>query len=223
MPATESLNEAEIKFERIRKKLINDVNQARWFFDVFKILNEAREPEAFFGFTTFSYLISTLVVINRLLDKDPSHLHVRTLLAYVEVNLDMFSEKLYAKRLRLKSGYDREHLQSRLIISNDEITDDRKSLSDLPSSSVRKWRNRLLVHINKEVIESGNDIAKKSPIKFHHVDKIIDTVGDILNRYSVAYDGRVNVIGLAMLNGSTKQVIEIVKNHREGLFSRKLD
>ena len=103
--------------------------------------------------------------------------------------------------MKLATIYDELAKNYNSEITSEKVEWDKQKLRNLPIASLKAQRNRILSHINKKDIAQEVDIAKKYPVKTKQVAEIIDTLDDMLNEYSVAFDFSTHEKGLAIEYG----------------------
>jgi hypothetical protein len=209
---------AEETFVKYHQELRGELNNANWHFTIWKYLQELRgtyhkelnQAPAFFGLTMYAHLLAALVRINKFFDKNEQHLSIRKFLDFIEQNLDIFSNKAFEARMRSKGRYESYIIKGHSEITHQKVEEDRKKVDDLPVAHIRRWRNTILVHIEEGRVLRGIDIMKKYPVKQRQVDDIINTLDDMLNDYSVAYDDYTWVKGLPIEYG-IKTVVDAIR------------
>lgn len=186
----------ESELNKIIQRLRKELNTASWHFEIYKQLNELsstytkemQQAPAFWGLTREAHLLIALMLLNHFFDKKDAHLNLFGLFDFAENNLELFSEDNLNKRLN-KCGRNNEIAEyNRIIINETTIQKHRQQIRTLPVSSLRKWRNSLLAHIDKSDVFRDVNVRATFQIKHVHLEKIIETVDQILNYYNVAYD-----------------------------------
>jgi len=196
----------EKEFEKYHEKLRNELNIANWHFTICKYLKnigkdylrELNQAPAFFSLTKNAHLLETIMRINRFFDKDRRKrpLTIWEFLDFVQQNLDMFSSEAFEKRVRDRGRYDEIAMRRRIEITCQKVVQDRQKLQRLPIHNLRKWRNRALAHTQKKDVLQNIDVFKEYPVEPQQIDEIIDTLHDVLNDYSAAYDASSRFKGL---------------------------
>lgn len=198
MIASNDKLKAEEEFSRYHERLRTELNRAYWHFrllDYFKEIQkdydrELNQTPAFWGLTINAHILAVLTRLNNFFGKrgKASHLHMQSFLDFIKENLDIFSSEAFERRLRMVNRYDELAKDYKSEITIEKVERDIEKLSNLPISSLKDWRNKILSHINKNSVGQNIDIAKRHPIKMKHIAKIIDTLDQMLNEYSLAYD-----------------------------------
>ena len=126
---------------------------------------------------------------------------MNSFLDFIEQNLDIFLNQAFERRLRAVGRYDEIAARSHTQVTPEIVNQHRQKLNDLPISSLRKWRNAVLAHLEKDPVLQGVDVTKKFPINQKQIEEIINTLDEILNCYSHAYDSSTWVRGLPLQHG----------------------
>ena len=211
MKTLNNLTEAEEEFSRYHEKLRRELDIANWHFSVVKhisniakdYLQELNQSPSFWWLTRNAHMYSVLMRLNNFFGKEAKekHLHMDSFLVFIGQNLGIFSNQAFEKRLRKEDRYDELAKNHNSEITDEKVERDKQKLRNLPIASLKAQRNRILSHINKRDIAQEVDIAKKYPVKTKQVAEIIDTLDDMLNEYSVAFDFSTHEKGLAIEYG----------------------
>ncbi len=198
----------EEEFSKYHDRLRHELNNANWHCEIFKYfqkvkedyLRELNQAPAFFSLTINAHLACTLMRLNKFFDKKEPHLHIHSFLDFIEQNLDIFSNENFEKRLREK-GYNERATKHHTGVTPQIVRHHQQELNNLPISSLRRWRNTILAHIEKDTVLHSVDITKKFPINQKQIENIIDTLHEILNYYSRAYDSSTWLKGIPIERG----------------------
>ena len=196
MTASNDKLKAEEEFSRYLEKLRGELNKANWHFSIVKYISgigkdyhkELNQAPGFWGLTINAHMSCALAHLNNLFGKEDEHLHMNSFLDFIKNNLGIFTKQAFEKRLREKGRYDELAEKFDSKITDEKVERDRQKLIDLPIPALREWRHRILSHIHKDSVAQNIDIAKQHPVKTKHVEQIINTLHDMLNEYSLAYD-----------------------------------
>lgn len=207
----------EERFTRYHDRLRNELNIAYTHHAISKTLkksfkdhrDEINIAPTFFGLTIDAHLFSTILSVSRFVDAHSKAFKIKKFFDLIEENFDaLFSDLAYEKHLRQK-GYDDEDtkywMQNRIKITRETIVKDKDTISKLPIENLKSWRDKKLAHIDEYYVLTNAKISEENPITSIDIDKIIDTLHDILNRYLLAYDGSEWVIGVPA-SGVTDQI-----------------
>lgn len=211
---------SEEEFSRYHKRLRDELNKANWHFSIVKYISdigkdyhkELNQAPGFWGLTINAHMSCALARLNNFFgeEKVMKHLHMRSFLDFIEQNLGIFSNQAFKKRLCKEGRYDELAAKFNSEITIEKVKSDRQKLSKLPISSLTKWRNKILSHIDKNYVARNVDITKRYPIQMKHIEQIIDTLDDMLNEYSLAYDFSTYNKGLAIEDG-IKYILDAVR------------
>jgi len=173
--------------------LIRETIYARSHFKIWELMidsikeysHEFNNAPHFFRFTIKSHLDDVILTLSRILDENEKSLSIWKFLCYVEQNRSMFSTQAFQKRI--KNSEDREYsLRTHIPIRFHDILEHRNILYGLQKEieTIKKWRDKKLAHIDiKSHIKN-----EKITLKRDQIENIIDTLGSILNKYSIAYN-----------------------------------
>ncbi len=210
----------EEEFSRYHEKLRSELNIVNWHFNILKYikeiqndyLKELNQAPAFWGLTINAHLFSALTRLNRFFDKKEKvkHLHMNGFLDFIRDNLQIFSKQAFERRLREQGRYDNlaEKFNGRII--DEKVEQDRQKIRNLPISNLKRWRNTVPAHIDRDYVIQKVDVAKKHPVKIKHVDQIINTLHEMLNEYCLAYDFSTHAKDLSIEHG-IKYILDAVK------------
>jgi hypothetical protein len=150
--------------------------------------NELNAAPTFFMSTMDAHSFATLMGLNRLIDTTQRHLSIYTFLDFAKENTSIFSKKAVIKRLRQEKRYNETSLRNKSKITAKVVDSDIQKVRDLPTSSIRKWRNEILAHLQANSVLENMKISKVYPIKTEQIQKVINTIHQILNFYLLNYD-----------------------------------
>lgn len=204
----------EETFVKYHDALRGELNDANWHFTVWKYLRELvgahrrelSQAPAFFNLTMHAHLLAALVRINKFFDRKEEHLSIRKFLDFVEEHLDIFSSEAFEARMRREGRYDSHIIKEHREITLQTVEEDRKKVNDLPVAHIRRWRNAVLVHIEKERIVRTINTTREYPVEEGQIDDIINTLDEMLNEYLVAYKYSSWAKDLAVKDGMTAVV-----------------
>jgi len=192
------LSQAEDYFQKYYDRLIREILDARahlklWErlekFKATDYIDELNQAPHFFTFTIKAHLEDALLTLSRILDKHEDSLSIWKFLDFAEQNREIFSAQAFHQRMKQKPNYDEHWVKSHTPITLKEINEDRQKLASLEQviSNIKKWRDKLIAHMNRDVITKNKVISKEYPLKLQQLQEVIDTLFQILNRYSAAF------------------------------------
>ncbi len=192
------LSQAEDYFQKYYDRLIREILDARahlklWErlekFKATDYIDELNQAPHFFTFTIKAHLEDALLTLSRILDKHEDSLSIWKFLDFAEQNREIFSAQAFHQRMKQKPNYDEYWVKSHTPITLKEINEDRQKLASLEQviSNIKKWRDKLIAHMNRDVITKNKVISKEYPLKLQQLQEVIDTLFQILNRYSAAF------------------------------------
>lgn len=191
----EQLSNEEL-FIKYHDKLREQLNLANGNFTIYKDLanlaneymEEINQAPDFFGFTVNAHIFLSIIRLNTFFDKRRDNLSIRKFLDFIQSNLDIFSKQNFEKRLHNKGTYDNHWVETRNEVTKDIVDNHRKIVDDLPVISLRRWRNKIIAHLDAANVRKNVEVGKKYPIKINQVEIIINSLDDMLNYYFLAYD-----------------------------------
>lgn len=186
-------SEAGELFSEYYERLISEVLHARDHLKLWQnltdctknYLTELNQAKYFFRFTIKSHLDNAILTLARILDKHEDSLSIWKFLNYVEQNRNIFSIQDFQQRMRENQFYD-SLVESHTPITFEDIQRHRSELENqqLVIKKIKVWRDKRLAHIDR-----GFNIKRmKISVQRDQLEKVIDIVARILNRYSYAYN-----------------------------------
>ena len=193
------MSQAEDYFRRYYDRLIREVLNGRAHLKLWErlenyratdYLDELNQAPHFFHFTTKANLEDALLTLSRILDRHEDSLSIWKFLNFAEQNREIFSTQAFHRRMQQKPNYDEYWAESHKPITNNEINEDRQKLAKLEHviSNIKKWRDKVIDHMDRDVITKNKVISKEYPLKLKQLQEVIDTLFQILNRYSAAFE-----------------------------------
>ncbi len=186
----------EEKFKQYRNYLNVEAKRLATYVRVFRLLYERRSDRlvemniapAFFYIVTDALFSSIVLWIDKLLAKD-SERGIWNLLIFVEYHLPIFSTEAFKRRRNLPDGH---WLLNRREIDLSTIEQDRSAIEGFAAlKDIRLRRDKFQAHFDKMYFFDRDRIAKEAPLNWPDLDRALEIVADVLNRYSAAYDGEV--------------------------------
>ncbi len=194
----------EIEFEAYQRRLRDELNTASWHFAIWKhlqnlrkdYLRELNQAPAFFQLTMRAHFLETVMRLCKFFDdpedKKGDSLSIYEFLKFVEQNRHLFYKKAILRRIQPEYDHEGKVLKSKLrshkIVTSGEIQRHRSKIERLPIKNLRKLRHKSFAHIDKKFVQKDIDVFKKYPVKISDIDKTIEALHRLLNRYNIAYD-----------------------------------
>jgi len=216
----------EEEFIRLNHVLRGELNNANWYFVTWKCLwnsiedysDEMNVAHTFFTLSMRGHLLETLLRLNKLFEKgEGSPTNISYFLDFVEKNIDIFAVPAADRRKR----YEEEMILEKQVeevkpsqITRDVIKEHREKLKELPVKKLKKWEDDALLHIDRKVAKTHINVFDECPVDIEEIDRTIDTVHEILNVYSVAYDGQRWDKDLVFTHG-IKNMLDAIKAGRK--------
>jgi len=191
-------SQAEEYFQKYYDKLIWQTLYARAHLKLWERLEsyksshlkELNQAPHFFTFTIRAHLDDALMTLSRIIRKQEGALTIWKFLDFVEKNWGIFSSEAFSQRERRKPDYNEHWVKSHTPITKKEIEEDKQKLLSLEHTinNLIIWRDKVIAHIDHKVVIRNKVISKEYPLKLQQLQEVIDTIFEILNRYSHAYN-----------------------------------
>jgi valyl-tRNA synthetase len=130
-----------------------------------------------------------LLTLSRILDRHEDSLSIWKFLDFAEQNQKIFSTEAFHQRMVQEPNYDEYWTKSHKPITPKEIEEDRQRLASLEQviSNIKKWRDKLIAHTDRDVITKSKVISKEYPLKLQQLQEVVEALFQIQNRYSAAF------------------------------------
>jgi len=217
---------AEKQFLIYHGRLRDELNTAYTHYEIAKSLGEFShthrsefiEAITFFQVTINANLFATVMSVSRFIYSTRKSLNLDVLFEFIRNNKGLFSAAAYKKRL-LDKGMDSEDCEHWVKLHTDitveMVDEDKAKLESLPTDNLLIWRHKKLAHIEKGPALNNIDIMKENPVTVKEIDDILVTLDEILNRYSIAYDGTQWRIGLPPVKHQIEYLMDAIKLYRQ--------
>jgi len=192
-----SKNEAEEKFEQYREYLLNETKRLTHYICVYKHVHKRQEDRleimnispAFFQ-TIIDSLFSVIVLWVDKLFCEKSKRGLFNFLTFCQYNRNIFK----ISELKRRRNYPNDHwMLNTEPITYQTVEDDKQKIRDLDSlPSFKLRRDKFHAHFDKEYFFNRSKLGEDAPLKWPDIDQILETMKDIINRYSASYDGNVH-------------------------------
>jgi len=183
-------------FEEYRKWLHIELERLYRFFYVYKRIHERFKDRideinlapCFFR-TVIDGLFSVIILwVEKLTSKNSKQRGFCDLLIFIKNNRGIFS----VANLRKRRNYPKDHwmVKGRKAPNLSSVNQDIGRLEKLPAlGSIKIRRNKFHAHFDKEFFYDRELLQDKAPISWRELEKILEILKEILNKYSAAYDG----------------------------------
>jgi len=208
------------------KRLRGELNTAYTHYEIAKLLREFHrtrhsefsEAITFFQVTQNANLFAAAIAICRFIDERTDTMRLHGFFELVRNNLDLFTTSAYKKRLAHK-GLDEEDIKHfaelHVGITEGMVNADEDKVKNMPVKNLILWRHKKLAHLDKERALKEIDLMQENPVTVKEIDDIFTILDEILNRYSIAYDGVQWSIGLPPVKQQMEYIMDSIKFHRE--------
>ena len=142
-------------------------------------------------------LFSVIIIwVDKLFGKNSERGYINFLF-FIENNVEIFG----ISQLQRRRGYPDDHwmLKDRVPITFQTIKEDRDKIEKIEAlANIRLRRDKFHAHFDKEYFFDRSKIDDDAPLTYSAIEQIIEVMGEIINRYSAAYNG--NLYDLKPLN-----------------------
>jgi len=194
------LTNTEKKFSKYRKKLIEELTNARAYLNLSQHLvkywsdnpDELSQAKHFFAFTTKAHLDCAILTLSRILIKSRDSLSIWKFLNFVESNRPVFFTDAFYQRVKHKPNYIEYWVKHHVPITSEEIQQLKKRIEELEEliRRIKGWRDKVIAHLDRTFYLREKRVSQEYPLRTEELQKIIETTLEILNRVSIAYDGK---------------------------------
>lgn len=182
-----------------------------WFHISNKQVDRVKElniAPAFFTVVKKSLLNSAIISLAKLYEnydgKKRSGRNLMKFLNYVEMNQDIFPKDKDTRR-KNRCNY---LINSDLVNKHRQLIKDSKSKID----NLFYWRDKYYAHFDKKYFEKPETLGKDAELTIGHIRDLIKLATEILNDYSVAYNGTFHSIRATNLY-DVDNVLEILHDY----------
>lgn len=189
-------------------------------------LSEFSEAITFFQITQNANLFAAVMAICRFIDERTDTMQLHSFFELVRNNLDLFTTSVYKMRLARKEMDEEaiEHwVQLHVEVTKETVNMDEANVKSLPVKNLILWRHKKLAHLDKERALKEIDLMQENPVTVKEIDDVFMLLDEILNRYSIAYDGVQWLIGLPPVKQQMEYIMDSIKFHRESRKNLKLN
>lgn len=187
-------NEAEEMFKKYREYLRQEVVRLASYAQVYRRLYKRRYDRlaemnlapAFFGIVTDALFTAIVLWVDKLLGRK-SERGLLNFLTFCEHNRNIFNIIELQKRRNYPDGHwmlNREPITFQMIENDKELI---KNLELLDSFKLR--RDKFHAHFDKDYFFDRDKLSEQAPLKWSDLEKVVEVMKDIINKYSSAYDG----------------------------------
>ena len=216
----------EEEFIRLNHILRGELNNANWHFITWKCLwnsiesysDEMNVAHTFFTLSMRGHLLETLLRLNKLFEKgEDSTNNIAYFLDFAEKNMDIFAAPAADSRKRNEEEMIIEKQVEEVKpsqITQDVIKKHRRKVKELPIKDLKKWEDATSLYVDRKVAKKNISVFDECPVDIEEIDRTIDTLHEILNVYSVAYDGQSWDKDLIFTHG-IKNMLDAIKAGRK--------
>jgi len=216
----------EEEFIRLNHILRGELNNANWHFITWKCLwnsiesysDEMNVAHTFFTLSMRGHLLETLLRLNKLFEKgEDSTNNIAYFLDFAEKNMDIFAAPAADSRKRNEEEMIIEKQVEEVKpsqITQGVIKEHRRKVKELPIKDLKKWEDATSLYVDRKVAKKNISVFDECPVDIEEIDRTIDTLHEILNMYSIAYDGQSWDKDLVFTHG-IKNMLDAIKDGRK--------
>ena len=216
----------EEEFIRLNHILRGELNNANWHFITWKCLwnsiesysDEMNVAHTFFTLSMRGHLLETLLRLNKLFEKgEDSTNNIAYFLDFAEKNMDIFAAPAADSRKRNEEEMIIEKQVEEVKpsqLTQDVIKEHRRKVKELPIKDLKKWEDATSLYVDRKVAKKNISVFDECPVDIEEIDHTIDTLHELLNVYSVAYDGQSWDKDLIFTHG-IKNMLDAIKAGRK--------
>lgn len=200
-----SKEDIEDKFKEYRENLYQEARKLSDYADLYRRLHERRKDRldemnmapAFFQ-TVIDILLSSIIIYTHNLFDPRAERGFINFLKFIENNIKIFNILELKKRIKHP---DRDWVSNHKSITFETIQEDIvkiNQIESLPSFKLR--RDKAQAHLDKEYFFDKSKLSDDAPLTWGDFKQIVEVMDDIINRYSVAYDGEILCLTTTNIN-----------------------
>lgn len=188
----------EEKFELLLERQIQQLIQVNYGYEYYmhiqdllkERLDELNWAPGFFGLSMESIYFRTLITLLKFYDKKADY-NLYKFLNYVKANMNIFNWKARLKRDNLDEDEEKYYKFKHPKLTKETIENYKTMIEENETiiNNLFIWRNKYYAHNTKEYFLNPKKIEEDAPVEYIEIKKLIDLAHDILNTYSVAYNG----------------------------------
>ncbi len=195
----------EKKFIAYRENLFQEARKLTEYIYIYHCLHERRFDRldelnmapAFFQ-TVIDVLLSTIIICTDKLFDLKSERGFVNFLKFIENNSKIFVISELKKRIRYPDADWVLNLEPITSETTQKDIEKIKQIKSLPSFSLR--RDKIQAHLDKDYFFNRSKLSEDAPLTWGDLNQIIKVMDDIINRYSLSYDGKELVLMASNIN-----------------------
>lgn len=191
------MKDAEKRFEEYREHLHLEAMRLVDYICLYRRLHERKQDRLdelniapnFFQVTLDALFSAIILWVDKLLSCNSERGFI-DFLTFVENNLRIFEITQFQRRRAHPDGHRRLNCEP---ITAKTVQEDRdkiiKGIKSLCNFKLR--RDKFHAHFDRKYFFNRSNLSKDAPLKLSDMEQVIEVMGDVINRYSAAYDGNV--------------------------------
>ncbi len=150
---------------------------------------EVNRAPAFFSITYKSLILTLVITTAKLFDSNnPNTKNILKLLNRCASNITIFPKELQTSYINCDNESD-NYIEKQKINVSVEIENFKKEYERLDISALKKYRNKIYAHNDKEYFIDKSDL-KKMPLKYDDIEELLEFANEVCNRILVILDRR---------------------------------
>ncbi len=221
------LTTKEEEFIRYHRALRGELDNANWHFQAWKALwhlmesysEEFNVAHTFFRLTMRAHLLETVLRLNKICRRGEDGVNMFEFLDFLRKNLDVFTAQSAGTGKHREREFDIESeliAEVALLITPSVVEGHIQQIKALPLERLATWKDGALAHIDMKTAKGHIKVLEESTVDIEEVDRIINSLHDILNVYSASYDGQVWEKDLKFEHGihNLLEAVKIGRKHK---------
>jgi hypothetical protein len=186
---------AETHFEKYRESLRRELMRLAAYSRVYQRLFDRKSDRlvemdlapAFFSTTADALFWAIITWVDKLFAKRGKR-GILNFLTFAEHNRELFDVRELQRRGRFSD--DHFVIRARKFITLETIRIDRQRIAEFDALvNFKLWRNKFQAHFDKEYFFDITKLQEQAPLDWPDLEQAVQLGKDILNRYSMAFDG----------------------------------
>ena len=159
-----------------------------------------------------SQFFDVMIRLNKICDNHKDAVSIFSLLEFAGMNLDIFSEESFMRRYPYSNYDDIPRISKELLESH------KKKYENFPQSNLRRLRNKVLAHMDKETVEQNYYPFEKWGVEIQEMEEIISNLVETVNLLGMAFERSRYLPGKDFIEQGMYDMMELM---REGLSKRE--
>lgn len=216
-------NTNELFFLDLLKRLTNEIININSNFKLYRHLIKRLEDRldameyapSFFNSVMEALFTDVIMGLSKLFEsKERSYGNIYTFLQFIEDNRSTFSLPRRLEREQNIGGLEDYIRESFLVEIEDKLAGNFKSLEEQTKriKILMHWRDKYYAHNDKTYFLKPDLITTEMPLLYEDIEVLIDTATQILNDYSIRFDGKFKINYISNYD-DIDNILDIIHEH----------